>query len=296
MGFANKIAEKKTVENFQISIDPYVIVTRGNVSKRTPVSSGRDPVWGSGAGAVLEFPVEAPVSERLRMRAMDQDELTEDDFLGDATLDVVAALENVKTFIFIKMWYGEKRIPTGFHGLLGQTVQRGNRRDPSQPGLAPGVAGSGRLQGIGGEELFEVTFSNGKVPRFELICFDILFRGRCCACTFTPARCPTPSWGSQTSRFDSSCPTTASKGTRTRSFTRCRRPRRGRRRFSRFVFFKKEGQRGYKYHAILQEGFTLLSGAVDGARLCAEVLNAHCDEVMGRTSVRVVEIDAAEEK
>ncbi len=46
----------------------------------------------------------------------------------------------------------------------------------------------------------------------------------------------------------------------------------------------------------MQEGFTLLSGAVDGARLCGEVLNAHCDEVMGRTSVRVVEIDAAEEK
>ncbi len=80
-----------------------MIVTRGNVSKRTPVSSGRDPVWGSGAGAVLEFPVEAPAAERLRMRAMDQDELTEDDFLGDATLDVVAALENVKTSIIIQM-------------------------------------------------------------------------------------------------------------------------------------------------------------------------------------------------
>ncbi len=87
-----------------------MIVTRGNVSKRTPVSSGRDPVWGSGAGAVLEFPVEAPAAERLRMRAMDQDELTEDDFLGDATLDVVAALENVKTFVIIQMLW-EKFLP-----------------------------------------------------------------------------------------------------------------------------------------------------------------------------------------
>ncbi len=77
------------------NIDPYVVVCRGALSKRTPVSSGNDPKWKEDARAILEFPVEEPQSERLRLRAMEEDTYTDDDFLGDADLDVLGALEQV---------------------------------------------------------------------------------------------------------------------------------------------------------------------------------------------------------
>jgi len=67
-------------------ISPYVVVKHGAAEeKRSSVSSGNDPAWNE---ETMEFAVEAPHVEDLRMTLFDRDTLTEDDFLGEAKISV----------------------------------------------------------------------------------------------------------------------------------------------------------------------------------------------------------------
>lgn len=65
-------------------IDPYVVIQQGIREKRTTIGSGRNPAWNE----LLEFPIEVPESEELQIVLYDRDKFSDDDFLGQARINV----------------------------------------------------------------------------------------------------------------------------------------------------------------------------------------------------------------
>ncbi len=76
-------------------------MSRGGISQRTSVGKGgRDPTWPEG-GELIEMTVDAPESERIKMTVMEADLITDDDFLGEASIDVAALAQQVRSRLVI---------------------------------------------------------------------------------------------------------------------------------------------------------------------------------------------------
>lgn len=69
------------------SSDPYLIVSLGNVQKKTrdkPIYNNLDPLFGN----VFQLPATLPYDHILSVKVMDWDRITKDDLIGMTNIDI----------------------------------------------------------------------------------------------------------------------------------------------------------------------------------------------------------------
>jgi len=95
-----------------LQIDPYCIISFGSTTKKTKKGSGSHPTWNE----TFEFPIAVSEGQTVEIDIYDSDSLSEDEFLGHASIDVESAqkskiqdlwieLENNGTFHIKTTWF-----------------------------------------------------------------------------------------------------------------------------------------------------------------------------------------------